>query len=49
MNMANEIEKNYALTNQDAFVGEIRTIIDNARSAAIRSVDFNRVQMYWNE
>jgi predicted nuclease of restriction endonuclease-like (RecB) superfamily len=36
------------LTNQDAFVGEIRTIIDNARSAAIRSVDFNRVQMYWN-
>ena len=48
MNMANEIEKNYALTNQDAFVGEIRTIIDNARSAAIRSVDFNRVQMYWN-
>jgi len=46
--MANEIEKNYALTNQDAFVGEIRTIIDNARSAAIRSVDFNRVQMYWN-
>ena len=49
MNMANEIEKNYALTNQDAFVGEIRTIIDNARSVAIRSVDFNRVQMYWNE
>ena len=48
MNMANEIEKNYALTNQDAFVGEIRTIIDSARSAAIRSVDFNRVQMYWN-
>ena len=46
--MANEIEKNYALTNQDAFVGEIRTIIDNARSAAIRSVDFNRVQLYWN-
>ena len=36
------------MTNQDAFVGEIRTIIDNARSAAIRSVDFNRVQMYWN-
>ena len=46
--MANEIEKNNSLTNQDAFIGEIRTIIDNARSAAIRSVDFNRVQMYWN-
>lgn len=48
MNMANEIEKNNALTNQDAFVGEIRTIIDHARSTAIRSVDFSRVQMYWN-
>ena len=48
MNMANEIEKNNSLTNQETFVGEIRTIIDNARSAAIRSVDFNRVQMYWN-
>ena len=46
--MANEIEKNNSLTNQETFVGEIRTIIDNARSAAIRSVDFNRVQMYWN-
>ena len=46
--MANEIEKNNSLTNQETFIGEIRTIIDNARSAAIRSVDFNRVQMYWN-
>ena len=48
MNMANEIEKNNALMNHETFVGEIRTIIDHARSAAIRSVDFNRVQMYWN-
>ena len=46
--MDNKKEKNLSLPNQDAFVGEIRTIIDNARSAAIRSVDFNRVQMYWN-
>jgi predicted nuclease of restriction endonuclease-like (RecB) superfamily len=46
--MDNKTEKNVSLTNQDAFIGEIRTIIDNARSAAIRSVDFNRVQMYWN-
>ena len=46
--MDNKTEKNVSLTNQDTFVGEIRTIIDNARSAAIRSVDFNRVQMYWN-
>ena len=36
------------LTNQDRFVGEIRTIIDNARTTAVRSVDFCRVQMYWN-
>ena len=48
MNMANEIGKNNALTNQDTFVGEIRTIINQARSAAVRSVDFSRVQMYWN-
>ena len=46
--MDNKTEKNVSMTNQDAFIGEIRTIIDNARSAAIRSVDFNRVQMYWN-
>ena len=46
--MVNKTEKNVSLTNQETFVGEIRTIIDNARSAAIRSVDFNRVQMYWN-
>lgn len=46
--MDNKTEQNVSLTNQETFVGEIRTIIDNARSAAIRSVDFNRVQMYWN-
>ena len=48
MNMANEIGKNNALMTQDTFVGEIRTIINQARSAAVRSVDFSRVQMYWN-
>lgn len=36
------------ITSQDRFVGEIRTIIDNARTTAVRSVDFCRVQMYWN-
>ena len=42
-------KSNYGvLSNQDAFVGEIRTIINQARSAAVRSVDFNRVLMYWN-
>lgn len=29
------------------FVSEIRNIIDEARSHAVRSVDFCRVQMYW--
>ena len=46
--MINERPQDNALTNQDAFVGEIRTIINQARSAAVRSVDFNRVMMYWN-
>ena len=46
--MSNEIAKNGALPNQETFVGEIRTIIEKARSAAVRSVDFCRVQMYWN-
>lgn len=36
------------ITSQDRFVGEIRTIIDNARATAVRSVDFCRVQMYRN-
>ncbi len=28
-------------------VGEIRSIIESARTNAVRSVDFCRVQMYW--
>ncbi len=28
-------------------VKEIRSIIDSARANAVRSVDFCRVQMYW--
>ena len=46
--MANEIGNNPALSNQNVFVREICTIINQARSAAVRSVDFSRVQMYWN-
>ena len=46
--MSNETVKNGPLTNQDVFISEIRAIIDHARSAAIRSVDFRRVQMYWS-
>ena len=34
--------------SQNVFVSGIRTIIEKARSAAVRSVDFCRVQMYWN-
>lgn len=30
------------------FVGDIRSIINEARTTAVRSVDFCRVQMYWN-
>lgn len=37
--------------NQDiplqGFVNEIKSIINNARTKAVRSVDFCRVQMYW--
>ena len=31
-----------------SFFSEVRQIIEEARSNAVRSVDFCRVQMYWN-
>lgn len=31
-----------------SFINDIRAIIDTARSNAVRSVDFQRVQMYWH-
>ena len=31
-----------------SFFSEVRQIIDEARNNAVRSVDFCRVQMYWN-
>ena len=31
-----------------SFFSEVRQIIDEARSNAVRSVDFCRVMMYWN-
>ena len=31
-----------------AFLADARRIIDTARANAVRSVDFNRVMMYWN-
>ena len=30
------------------FIDDVKVIIDNARQNAVRSVDFCRVQMYWN-
>ena len=44
--MKKEVKK--IIRSTDIFVGEIRSIIDKARSTAVRSVDFCRVQMYWN-
>ena len=44
--MKKEVKK--IISSTDTFVGEIRSIIDKARSTAVRSVDFCRVQMYWN-
>lgn len=35
-------------TSKDKFVSDIRRIIDGARTQAVRSVDFCRVQMYWH-
>ncbi|MCQ2211044.1 MAG: PDDEXK nuclease domain-containing protein [Paludibacteraceae bacterium] len=32
----------------NALIDDVRTIIANARANAVRSVDFCRVQMYWN-
>ena len=31
----------------ETFIEEIKQIIDDSRSKALRSVDFCRVQMYW--
>ena len=39
-------EKNVAM--DQGFVGDIRSIIDEALATAVRSVNFSRVQMYWN-
>ena len=32
----------------NAFINDIRAIINTARSNAVRSVDFQRVLMYWH-
>ena len=33
---------------KEGFIGEIKGILDKAREGAVRSVNFSRVQMYWN-
>ncbi len=44
-----EIEKSANLpTRLEGLVTDARAIIDAARANAVRSVDFNRVMMYWN-
>ena len=42
---ANPTGTNHLL--RQTFVDDIRTIINDARRNAVRSVDFCRVQMYW--
>lgn len=46
MNKTDEERKNLDVSLQD-FVNDIRSIINTARTNAVRSVDFCRVQMYW--
>ena len=43
-----EMKMNEITDIDKEFVSEIRQIINTARSNAMRSVDFCRVQMYWN-
>lgn len=35
------------INNEDILLRDVRSIIESARSNAVRSVDFCRVQMYW--
>ena len=44
--MENETVINYTKTKN--ILNDARKIIESARSNAVRSVDFCRVQMYWN-
>ena len=47
--ISNKTNDSIATNSQpDTFVVEVRQIIEEARSNAVRSVDFCRVQMYWN-
>lgn len=41
-------EETPSTTIKESFIKEIRGIIDTARTNAVKSVDYCRVQMYWN-
>ena len=43
-----KVKSSDAVTQPASFISEIRRIIDEARTNAVRSVDFCRVMMYWN-
>ena len=36
------------ITQANTLYSDVKKIIETARSNAVRSVDFSRVQMYWN-
>lgn len=44
--MKKEMGKDKLMT--DVLYNDVRKIIEDARANAVRSVDFCRVQMYWN-
>ena len=45
----NKSEDTVIISSQsEVFISEVRKIIEEARNNAVRSVDFCRVQMYWN-
>lgn len=42
-----EDQNKQVINNEDILLRDVRSIIESARSNAVRSVDFCRVQMYW--
>ena len=42
------MSENKNRVSEGGFLADARKIIDTARANAVRSVDFNRVIMYWN-
>ena len=42
------METTDAINIKTAFINDIRSIINTARANAVRSVNFQRAQMYWH-